>query len=266
MPPRHLGHPLLAPALAERTEGFEAHYLDDLARLEDSYFWFRARNRLIAWALERYFPDARTFFEIGCGTGQVLADLAATCPRLTLAGSEVLSRGIEHARRRAPGAMLVQMDALDMPFVAEFDVVAALDVLEHVADDRRVLAGMRAAVRPGGGAILTVPQHPRLWSASDDYARHQRRYTRRELVDKVHDARFRVVRATSFVSLLLPLLVAARLLQRRRGHRYDPLDEYRIPRVVNGVLGGCMLAERAAIRAGVNWPAGGSLLLVARAA
>lgn len=265
-PPRHLGHPLLAPALAERTDGFEPRYLDDLARLEDSYFWFRARKRLIGWALARYFPDAHTFFEVGCGTGEVLAELATTCPRLTLAGSEVLSRGIEHARRRVPGVTLVQMDALDIPFMAEFDVIAAFDVLEHVADDRRVLGGMRAAVRPGGGAILTVPQHPRLWSASDEYARHQRRYTRQELVEKIRDAGFRVVRATSFVTLLLPLFVAARLVQRRPGYRYDPLDEYRIPRAVNAVLGGCMLAERAAIRAGVNWPVGGSLLVVARAA
>ena len=69
-------------------------------------------------------------------------------------------------------------------------------------------------MRPGGGFMATVPQHPALWSLQDEHAHHVRRYTARGLRRKVEAAGFEVVRMTSFVSLLLPMLVAARLRPR----------------------------------------------------
>ncbi len=127
-----------------------------------------------------------------------------------------------------------------------------------------VLAELRRAVRPGGGIIVTVPQHPWLWSAADDYGRHVRRYTRNELVRKLQRAGFTPVRTTSFVSLLLPLLAVSRLLRRSSDEPYDPETEYRAAARVDRLLEHVLTVERTLIRRGVGFPAGGSLLTVAR--
>jgi SAM-dependent methyltransferase len=236
----------------------------ELAKAEPGHFWFRNRNRLIAWALGRYFPDARDFLEVGCGTGFVLAGLREAYPELSLRGGELYEEGLEVARARLPGVRLEQLDARRMSFDREFDVIGAFDVIEHIPEDGEALARIHRAVRPGGGILVTVPQHPWLWSRADEAGRHQRRYTRRELVSKLEAAGFEVVRVTSFVTLLLPALILSRLADRRRKRPYDPMDEFRLPGAVNGAMELLLRVETAAIRSGLSLPAGGSLLAVGR--
>lgn len=258
------GHVAFAPELARESEGFEADYFPRLADQEAENFWFRSRNRLLIWALNQYFPKAESFLEIGCGTGFVLSGLKQAFPNLVLSGSEVFSDGLGFAAERLPHVELFQMDARRIPFRDEFDVIGAFDVLEHIKQDEEVLAQMHQATRKGGGILITVPHHRFLWSPVDEFARHVRRYETRELRDKVTRAGFSVVRITSFVSLLLPLLVASRFKQKMTGEEVDPSAEYNISRLVNTTLEKVLDAERNVIRAGLSFPAGGSLLLVAR--
>jgi len=253
---------LFAPEQAEANDGFELRSFELLVRQEPTSFWFRSRNRLVVQLLRRYFPDARRLLEIGCGTGFVLAGLREALPKLELAGSELYEAGLEFAARRLPGVELYQMDCRRMPFDSEFDVICALDVLEHVEEDGVALAEMFRCVRPGGGVIVSVPQHPRLWSAGDDFAHHKRRYRRRELASKLRAAGFGVRRLTSFVSLLLPLMAISRARQRDLS-TYEPQTEYRAPRVVDRAFETLLEADRSMIRAGVSLPMGGSLFAVA---
>lgn len=253
---------LFAPEQANANDGFELESFDHLARLEPTSFWFRSRNRLVVQLLREHFPGARRLLEIGCGTGFVLAGLREALPQLQLVGSELYEAGLEFAADRLPGIELYQMDCRRMPFDSEFDVVCALDLLEHVAEDDVALAEMFRSVRPGGGVIVSVPQHPWLWSSADDYAHHKRRYRRQELASRLHGAGFDVRRLTSFVSLLLPLMA----LSRTRKHdleSYDPTSEYRAPRAVDRVFEGTLEVERRMIAAGVSLPLGGSLFAVA---
>ena len=152
------------------------------------------------------------------------------------------------------------MDARQIPFEREFDVVGAFDVLEHIAEDELVLSEMFKATRPGGGILLTVPQHQFLWSELDRHSMHQRRYDRAELRGKVEGAGFRVERITSFVSFLLPLM----MLSRRKRKDRDLWAEFQINRSLNAFFEKTLAAERTLIRSGLSFPAGGSLLLVAR--
>jgi hypothetical protein len=110
--------------------------------------------------------------------------------------------------------------------------------------------------------VITVPQHQWLWSPLDEYAGHQRRYSRASLVSLVRAAGLRPVLITSFVSLLLPALLLSRFSQ--RGTTVDPMQEFRIAPAVNRISSWVMTAERTLIRAGLPLPAGGSLLLIAR--
>jgi SAM-dependent methyltransferase len=258
------GHLAFAPELAEKSEGFDASYFGRLAELEPGSFWFRSRNRLLCWALKHYFPDAKDFLEIGCGTGFVLAGIRRELPRLILRGSEVFAAGLSLAADRLPGVDLFQMDARQIPFESEFDAVGAFDVLEHIRDDQLVLSQMHRAVRKGGGILLTVPQHSFLWSEVDEYSRHVRRYSMSELKAKVERVGFKTLRATSFVSLLLPLMLIARLKPRFANREFDPAAEFKLSPSANYLLECVMDVERAMIRLGVSFPAGGSLLLVAK--
>jgi len=169
------GITLLAPEITGG-DGSDATYEHEaLAVAEDAHFWFRARGRLIAWSINRHFPQATTLLDVGCGSGGVLAELQRRCPQLTLTGAEVLLEPLRYARRRMPDVELLQVDVRGLPFAREFDVVCAFDVLEHLDDDEHMLREMGNTVRPGGGLVVTVPQHPRLWSRVDDFSRHRRR-------------------------------------------------------------------------------------------
>jgi SAM-dependent methyltransferase len=261
------GFPAFAPELATANEGFREEFFAGLADLEAESWWFRARNDLITWALGSNFPDGDSLLEIGCGTGFVLAGIHAAQPAIQLAGSEIFSAGLAFAAARVPSAAFYQMDARNIPFRDEFDVVGAFDVLEHIDDDVAVIEQVAKALRPGGGFLATVPQHPALWSAQDVHAAHVRRYTARDLRRKVEAAGFEVVRLTSFVSLLLPMMFASRVRLGRSRDRtdFDPIEELRQPRVLDRIFRGVMKIELGLTRRGVSFPAGGSLLLVARA-
>ena len=258
------GFPAFAPELADENSGFEPEYFRELAMLEAGNFWFRARNRLIIWALQRYFPKAGNFLEIGCGTGYVLSGIADARPAMRLSGSEIFSAGLCFAANRLPKLELFQMDARRVPFVNEFEVIGAFDVLEHIQEDEVVLSQLNQALIPGGGAILSVPQHKFLWSRQDDYARHVRRYVSKDLKQKVQRAGLIVERTTSFVSLPLPAMLLSRWRKRSKGGNFDPLDELRIGGLVNSALETTLDIERAFIRLGGSLPVGGSLLLIAR--
>lgn len=258
------GVPSFAPEIADGTSGYDPAHFPELVPLEARNFWFRARNQLIAWIIGHYCGGARNFLEIGCGTGFVLAGVAAAFPALKLVASEAAANGLVFAAVRVPGASFVQMDARRIPFREEFEVVGAFDVIEHIEDDGAVLRAMRKALVPGGALLLTVPQHPFLWSGYDVRAGHVRRYQARELRRKVVEAGLEIVRMTSFVSMLLPPMLLSRLAQRRPRRDYDPLAELRIPPWLNWSLKKALDFERALIKAGLDFPAGGSLLVIAR--
>jgi SAM-dependent methyltransferase len=259
------GYLAFAPELAHDNPGFRPEYFLELAELEAANFWFRSRNRLITWALRTYFPTARSFFEIGCGTGFVLSGLRHAFRHLRLSGSEIYSIALNHAATRVNDALLLQMDARRIPFVSEYDVIGAFDVLEHIEEDETVLSQMYRAVVPGGGMLLTVPQHEFLWSQQDEYACHVRRYEANDLRSKVHRAGFKTLKVTSFVSLLFPLMFLSRW--RKRGgdaENFDALSELRIHGIANSIFEAMMRLERTLIQAGASLPFGGSLLLVAQ--
>jgi SAM-dependent methyltransferase len=260
------GYPAFAPDLAAENAGFRSEFFDELALLEAQSWWFRARNDLIAWAATRYEPGCERFLEIGCGTGFVLSGIHAAFPSAELWGSEIYSAGLAIAAERVPSAGFIQMDARAIPFRDHFDVIGAFDVIEHIEEDEVVLREVHEALRPGGALLLTVPQHPALWSPQDVHAGHVRRYTAASLRGKVEAAGFEVVRAASFVSLLLPMMFVSRLRMRTAAtdRDFDAIDTLRQPRAVNVALETVMTVERSLIRRGLSFPAGGSLLMVAR--
>ncbi len=260
--PAHIaGFPAYAPSVAGDDAGFDPALFRAIADCEPGHFWFRARNRLLLWLLARFGSTVDDFLEIGCGSGYVLGAIHARFPHWRLVGSEVHVAGLAIARERLPDLPLLQLDATAMPFEGCFDGIGAFDVIEHIADADAALAGIRRALRPGGLALFSVPQHPGLWSHADVLAHHQRRYARGELERTLRAHGFSIVWSGSFNSLLLPLLWLARL----RAPATDPLAEFHLPRALDALLGAVLALEIALLRLGLRWPFGGSRVVVARA-
>ena len=230
---------------------YDARDLLILASLEERHFWFRSRRRIIVDALRRWFPNVRSYLEIGSGTGYVARAIAEAFPEWRVVASDPL----------AGGAGCLCIDARNIPFADAFDVVGAYDVLEHIEDDRAALCQFRNACRPGGGILLTVPQHAWLWSPADTYAHHHRRYQREGLLSTLRECGFEILGSTSFHTLNLPLFFLRSQFLRATGR--DP--EASIPALpVNWLLERSMELDRMLIRAGMRLPCGVSLLVAAR--
>lgn len=219
-------------------------------------YWYGPRGRMIAWALRRYFPGARSFLDSGCGAGPVLAAIRAADPVIELTGTDASLEALEIARRRVPGLTVLQAGAHDIPYSEAFASAGCFDVLEHLDDDLGALIELSRTVVPGGGILVTVPQHPRLWSDFDESGGHKRRYTRAGLLDLLARAGLEPIRVTSYVFSLLPLMVASRRSPGSAGSGPGPRLGAALERILD--------LEVAAIRRGVSFPVGGSLFVVAR--
>lgn len=244
---------------------FKAHFFKKLAELEDGNFWFRVRNQLILWSLHKYSLELKSFLEIGCGTGFVISAISKQFPDLRLFGGEHFEEGLVYARQRVPSAVFTQMDARCIPYESEFDGVGVFDLLEHIEEDEVVLQQIYKSLKPNGVVFITVPQHLWLWSVVDEHACHVRRYGANELYQKISRAGFEIIRSTSFVSLLLPVMFLSRLLQRNKfNERIDDMAKLHITPFVNKIFEWFLYFDLALIRVGISLPVGGSRLFVAR--
>ena len=216
---------------------------------EDEHWWYRGRRSIVRDSAQRLHSGGE-LLDAGCGGGAVMAALAGVGP-ITAVEPSPLSR--ERALGRGVGDV-VDATLEELPFAdGRYALATCLDVLEHTDDDRVCLAELRRVVRPGGAAIVTVPAHPRLWSRHDDLNHHRRRYTRRSLRTAAEGAGWRVARLTHFNSILLPVAVVARPLDRGDGLGIPPAP-------INRALQATLELERLAIARGVSFPAGLSLL------
>jgi hypothetical protein len=93
------GIPMLAPELADTISGFDPDSFALLADIEASHFWFVARNELMVGLSDRYFPEARSFLEIGCGNGIVLSALKGSRHWERLVASDLHPTGLAPRRR-----------------------------------------------------------------------------------------------------------------------------------------------------------------------
>lgn len=250
--------------------GFDRRSFSYLASREASHFWFKARNQIILWALDKLAGRFETFLEIGCGTGFVLEAISRKFPATLIFGGELHSEGLEYAKKRLPKADLFQLDATQMFSKKQIDCIGAFDVLEHINQDELVLENIYNVLVPGGILVVTVPQHPFLWSMADEVAQHVRRYTAEELHQKLQNAGFQLLFSSSFVTLLFPFLVLSRAMNPiKREHKSNSTSsiessELEINSIPNFIFEKIMKIELLLIKLGIRYPFGGSRIVVCR--
>jgi SAM-dependent methyltransferase len=232
-------------------------------RVEDRHWWYRGRRRVIERTIDRLgLPPRPSILDAGCGSGRNMVDLAR---HGEVTGVELSDASAQLARARGVGAV-VEGSVMDMPFPSSsFDLAVCLDVIEHLEDDRGALRELRRVLRPGGALLLTVPAYQWLWSGHDEINHHHRRYNRATLQRAAQDAGWECARATHFNSLLLPVAIALRALDRLHTSATESsLDLWVPPAPLNWLLQQPLDLEAALIGRGGQIPAGLSLLAVLR--
>lgn len=238
---------------------------------EDAHWWFATRT----WAIEKFLatlPKQQDLdiLDVGCGAGNMIHHLAQYgCVR----GIEVDARPVSIAQAR--GYDVRQGDATQtIPFPdASFDLVTALDVIEHVDGDTNIMREAHRVLRPHGHLLVTTPAFQWLWSHNDELNAHKRRYTAAELRGKLEQAGFAIRRLSYNFFLVFPLAAGMIALKNVTGksaelksHHFDK-DAYQVDMepvapALNTALRGVGQVE-AGLLGAVDLPFGTSLIALA---
>lgn len=242
-----------------RPEEYERMYT-----LENTYWWFQGRKDIVLALLLRHTPlgDGRpAVLDVGCGTGLMLETLRAYSQPV---GVDFSRLAMDFCRRRGIERLACgRVEALPFDDNA-FDLITALDLLEHIEDDEELIRELWRVCRPGGHLFVSVPAYPFLWSEHDEALHHYRRYTRRSLKRLIAQTDFEVLRFTSAISFTLLPVTAFRIVQKvikRKGRPKTHLIH--LPGAVNRTLIGMLRLEARWLRR-FNFPAGVSLLALLR--
>jgi SAM-dependent methyltransferase len=234
-----------------------------LYEVEGSHWWYTGRRRIISSFVKEICDRVKgrpaKILDVGCGTGANLVMLGEFGEAHGIdvshdALSFCRARGLDRVRHGA---------AEELPYEDEtFDLVTALDVVEHLDDDAAGLREFRRVLRPDGRILLFVPAFMFLWGVQDDVSNHRRRYTLPELLRVVREAGFEIERATyANITFFLPILLVRKFM-RLAGIRTETENSIGVS-ALNGLFGRVFGAESSLLRR-MNLPFGVSALCVAR--
>lgn len=233
---------------------------DRMAEIDGRHWWYRARRDILerVIAARARPPAGARILEIGCGTGHNL-DMLGRFGTVDAVEMDDAARAVASERLGRPAKMATLPELQDVERGA-YDLIALLDVLEHVEMDLASLESIATRLRPGGKMLLTVPAHPWMWSAHDEVNHHKRRYTKNGFRAVLETAGLKVELLSYFNSLLFPLAAAARVAGRLTGK--EDSDDKLPPEPVNKALEFLFGLERYAIGR-VPFPPGVSMVAIA---
>lgn len=213
-----------------------------MAAHDTTHWWYRARREILSDYLGRYgaLPKGARILEIGCGTGHNL-------PMLAQFGEVDAIEIDETAAAKASERLGKKVGSAPLPELAgvapgSYDLVAVLDVIEHVEDDVAALKAIAKVLKLGGKILITVPAHQWMWSAHDVVNHHKRRYSKATLTASLRAAGLGWRHLRWFNSLLFPVAVAARFAGRLTGK--DDSDDSPPPKPLNAIFEAVFGLER----------------------
>lgn len=234
------------------------------SKVEDKHWWFVARRQIIDGVIRRLgLPQDGKILEAGCGTGGNLAMLSR---HGEVTAMEVEPIACELANQRQ--LTLVKPGRLPdiIPFTDDYDLIVALDVIEHIDDDLAALKALHSRLKTGGWLIITVPAYQFLWSNHDEINHHKRRYRRHQLSRLIQNAGYKVTYSSYFNTLLFPLVLLNRMLQKilKIESKAEISDDLKLPSPpINQILRQIFASESNLMRS-FSLPFGVSIITIAR--
>ena len=240
----------------------EREVYEAMAEHDERHWWYRARRQVVAELIRRKvpLPKVAKLLEIGCGTGHNLPMLGEF-GQVEALEVDPIARGMAE-KRLGRTVLSSPLPALEGVPDDTYDMVAALDVVEHIPDDKAALEGISRVLKPGGKLLMTVPAHQWMWSAHDVVNHHQRRYSKRDFKRLVNESPLKLESIGYLNSLLFPLALAQRLASKLTGKEDANLAPPAEP--INQVLERVFALERRVIGR-IPLPPGLSLFAVASA-
>jgi len=237
----------------------------NIAACERDFWWYRGMRKILLRLLDKHLAGRRLkrALEAGCGTGY-LSWLLQKERRWPMIPMDIMPEGLRYARKMGVQRP-VQGDATRIPFSnGIFDLVLSIDVLAHLPRGAESAAAdeMARVLAPGGLIVVRTSAFDILRSRHSEFVDERQRFTGRRLKRLFEAAGFRVVRCTYANSLLMPVALAKFRLWEplQRGPASTGLEP--VAPWLDRLLYAPLAMEAAWIGAGVNFPAGQSLLLV----
>ncbi|MCF2514796.1 class I SAM-dependent methyltransferase [Sphingomonas sp. G124] len=239
----------------------ERKVYEQMAQLDSRHWWFTARRRILDGVIERIVkpPRGARILELGAGTGHNLAMLSRF-GEIEASELDPVARELASERLGRPVVEAALPDLSMFP-AHSYDMIALLDVLEHVPDDKGSLAAIHERLKPDGALLLTVPINPWMWSAHDVAHHHHRRYRKGEIRKLALDTGYDIELLSPFNSLLFPPIALVRAIGKLTGK--DDSDDAMPSPAINKALDLIFGLERSLIGR-VPMPLGVSLVAVLR--
>lgn len=191
---------------------------DFLYKQELSHWWYRGRRQLIHALFGEFLGERKSekleILDVGCGAGILMSELERYG---SVHGIDVSELAVEYCKKRGlPNVSIDDLAKLSFSD-ARFDVVIALDVLEHIEKDAQAVSEIKRVLKPGGTVIIFVPAFMALWGEADEMGRHFRRYRKPELLKLLRDAGFTIERSSYFNTILFLPIFFVRFVSRTLG-------------------------------------------------
>lgn len=249
---------------ATLSKEMEQHTYAIMNRVEDSHWWFVGRRAILEEFLRQIIQSPKSkvqnpkILDVGCGTGANLEMLAGFGEA---EGVDVSDDALEFCT--AKGLKAHKGLAEKLPFEDEsFDVVTALDVVEHLDDDIAGLKEMHRVLKRGGKTLIFVPAFMWLWGVQDDISNHRIRYTKKQIVERLEKAGFEIERATFANWTFFAPILAGRTLMKITGIKPESENNVNVS-ALNGIFGKIFSAERFWLK-NFDFPFGVSIVITAK--
>ena len=197
-------------------------------RVESFHWWFVVRRKLLKSILSSLnVPMNSITLDIGCGTGSNLRALVSAGLRAIGLDRSIYALGFVRSKGGFP---LLAGDLSHLPIkTRSVGLIIAMDIFEHLEEDREGILESYRVLNKGGILILTVPAFRSLWGIQDVVTGHKKRYSKKEITNKLKEAGFEILKSSYFnFFLFFPILIARRLM-RLMGLRIRSENEVNFP-------------------------------------
>ena len=246
---------------ANLSKEMEQHTYGIMNDVEDKHWWFVGRRAILEEFLRLIVPNSKSetrILDVGCGTGANLGMLAQFG---AAEGVDVSDDALEFCKLK--GLKAHKGLAESLPFAdASFDVVTALDVVEHLDDDVAGLKEMHRVLKSGGKTLIFVPAFMWLWGVQDDISNHRIRYTKAQIIERLTRAGFEIERATYANWTFFAPILAGRTIMKVTGIKPESENNVNVS-ALNGIFGKIFSAERLWLKK-FNFPFGVSIVITAK--